>query len=317
MNWHLLHIYIARMFEKAIHTPVVRIFDETAEEHGVELYIKREDLTHPYISGNKYRKLKYNLIAAREQGYDTLLTFGGAFSNHIHAVACAGREFGFKTLGVIRGERAEPLNPTLRNALDWGMKIHHISRTEYRRKGEETFIEDLKEGFGDFYLVPEGGSNAPAVKGCTEIIGNEERSFDYICCACGTGGTIAGIIAAMDGDKKILGFPAMKNGLFLMEDINRLIEDFNGKHYANWRLITDYHFGGFAKFKPELITFINDFKKKHGIQLEPVYTGKLLYGIIDMIKNGFFRKGEKILTIHTGGLQGIRGFNMRFGNILK
>ncbi len=305
------------MFEEAIHTPILRIYDENAEKHGIELYIKREDLTHPHISGNKYRKLKYNFIKAREQSHDTLLTLGGAFSNHIHAVAYAGHEFGFKTIGIIRGERAEPLNPTLQDALNWGMKIHHISRTEYRRKKEEAFLEALKQKFGEFYLVPEGGSNALAVKGCTEIIGDEEKSFDHLCCACGTGGTIAGIIVAMEGHQRVWGFPAMKNGSFLIEDISKLIKEYNGKQYDNWQLVTHYHFGGFAKFRPELVTFINDFKRRHGIHLEPVYTGKLLYGITDMVKRGIFRKGEKILAIHTGGLQGIRGFNMRFGNILK
>ena len=305
------------MFEEKITTPTVKIYDSEIDEHRVELYIKREDLTDPYISGNKYRKLKYNLISAKEQGKQILLTFGGAYSNHIHAVAYAGYKFGFKTIGVIRGEEHLPLNPTLKDATYFGMSLYYLSRSEYRDKSSKRIIEQLKTKFGDFYLVPEGGSNALAVKGCTEILNKSEKSFDHICCACGTGGTIAGITVSMNGAKKVWGFPALKNGQFLKEIITKLTKEYNNLAYNNWNLILDYHFGGYAKYDSNLIDFINDFNQKHGIQLDPIYTGKMMYGLYDQIRNGLFRKEEKILAIHTGGLQGITGFNERYGPLIK
>lgn len=304
------------MFEKLIYTPIVQINDALIEKYGVELFIKREDLTDAIISGNKYRKLKYNLLNAKDVGLNKLLTFGGAYSNHIHAVAYAGQKYGFNTIGVIRGEETLPLNPTLLDASNYGMKFHYMSRTEYRDKMTPNIIEKLKNQFGEFYLIPEGGSNALAVKGCTEILDKNEKNFDHICCACGTGGTIAGIIASLNGTKNVWGFPALKNGEFLKKDIFNLIDSFNSQSYNNWDLITKYHFGGYAKFNTDLIRFINQFKHQHNIQLDPIYTGKLLFAIYEEIKNGFFKTGERILAIHTGGLQGINGFNDRFGNII-
>ncbi|MCK5207111.1 MAG: 1-aminocyclopropane-1-carboxylate deaminase/D-cysteine desulfhydrase [Cyclobacteriaceae bacterium] len=305
------------MFDEFISTPIVQIFDADLKKNKVELFIKREDLTDPFISGNKYRKLKYNLINAKENGFETLLTFGGAYSNHIHAVAYAGFKFGFKTIGIIRGEETKPLNPTLEDAASFGMNFHYISRVDYRKKNEQDFISWLKMEFGNFYLIPEGGSNALAVKGCTEILSGVSHHFDHICCACGTGGTIAGIISGLNGNHRIWGYPALKKGEFLKIDISNLIYDYNSKSYENWDLITEYHFGGYAKYSFELIKFINRFKKRHNIQLDPIYTGKLLFGIYDRINTGFYKHGEKILAIHTGGLQGIRGFNERFGNLIN
>lgn len=308
--------YIDEMFDETLSTPIVQVHDNLIEAQGVELYIKREDQSNQFISGNKYRKLKYNLINAADNGFDTLLTFGGAYSNHIHAVAYAGFKFGFKTIGIIRGEENKPLNPTLKDAASFGMDFHYISREDYRRKSKVDFINRLTEQFGAFYLIPEGGSNSLAVKGCTEIISEDVRRFDHICCACGTGGTIAGIISGLDGENHIWGFPALKNGEFLNKEITDLIHSFNSKTYKNWNLITDFHFGGYAKYTYDLVAFINKFTKKHEIQLDPVYTGKMLYGVIESIKQGFFKRGEKILAIHTGGLQGIRGFNERFGKLI-
>ena len=305
------------MFDEFISTPIVQIFDADLKKNKVELFIKREDLTDPFISGNKYRKLKYNLINAKENGFETLLTFGGAYSNHIHAVAYAGFKFGFKTIGIIRGEETKPLNPTLEDAASFGMDFHYISRSDYRRKNEQDFISWLEKEFGKFYLIPEGGSNTLAVKGCTEILSDVSHQFDHICCACGTGGTIAGIISGLNGNHRIWGYPALKKSEFLKIDISNLIYDYNSKSYENWDLITEYHFGGYAKYSFELIKFINSFKKRHNIQLDPIYTGKLLFGIYDRINTGFYKHGEKILAIHTGGLQGIRGFNERFGNLIN
>jgi len=284
-------------------------FSEISDK-GVSLFIKREDELHSFISGNKYRKLKYNLIEAAQQNKKTLVTFGGAYSNHIAAVAAAGFEFNFKTIGVIRGdELAHNLNavlqtnPTLKFASDHKMDFHFVSRSTYRTKTSEEFIDQLHKQFGDFYLVPEGGTNSFAVKGCEEILKELDSQYDVICSAIGTGGTISGIINASKKHQKIIGFPALK-GDFLQHEIKKYIVE--GK---NWSLNTDYSFGGYAKISEELINFINNFKQETNIPLDPVYTGKMLFGIVDLIKKDYFTKGSKILAIHTGGLQGIEGMN--------
>lgn len=275
------------------------------ERWGIELFIKREDKIHSFVSGNKYRKLKYNILEADKMGFKTLLTFGGAYSNHIAAVASAGDVLGFKTIGIIRGdelEKAVNSNPTLSFAKDCGMQFKFVSREDYRDKTSTTYIEKLKVEFGAFYLIPEGGTNDLAIKGCEEILYDKDEIFDYICCAVGTGGTVSGLINCSKPGQQVLGFPALK-GDFLHKDISK----FATKN--NWKLITDYHFGGYAKINEELVTFINQFKNKHNIPLDPLYTGKMVYGIFDLIEKGYFPKGTKILAIHTGGLQGISGMN--------
>lgn len=274
-------------------------------EKGVTLHIKREDTIHPQISGNKYRKLKYNLLEAQKLGHDTLLTFGGAFSNHIAAVACAGHEQGFKTVGVIRGEELQDKwrdNPTLNLAHAHGMRFHFVSRSDYRQKNEEAFLRTLKEEFGDSYLLSEGGTNLLAVKGCEEIVTENDSNFDYICSSVGTGGTLAGLINSAKPHQTVLGFPALK-GDFLKQDINTFVRS------DQWKLMTDFHFGGYAKVSEELIHFINTFKEETGVPLDPIYTGKLLFGIFELVKQDFFPKGTQVLVIHTGGLQGIAGMN--------
>lgn len=274
---------------------------------GVELFLKREDRIHPIISGNKYRKLKYNLEEAKKQNFNLLLTFGGAFSNHIAAVAAVGQEFGFNTIGVIRGEELEDeinVNPTLKFAQSCGMHFKFISREDYRLKNSIEFIKALKTEFGNFYFIPEGGTNPLAIKGCEEILTETDKGFEFVCCSVGTGGTVSGLINCSKPSQQILGFSALK-GDFLKEDIGKFAKK------NNWQLITEYHFGGYAKINEELISFINKFKNKYQIPLDPIYTGKMMYGIFDLIHNGFFPKGSKILAIHTGGLQGIEGMNLK------
>lgn len=278
-----------------------------AQESKVRLFIKREDRIHPFVSGNKYRKLKYNLAEAVSLGFETLLTFGGAYSNHIAAVAAAGKMHGFKTIGVIRGEELDSkisTNPTLKFAQDQGMQFYFVSREAYKDKISKAFLADLKSKFGTFYTLPEGGTNALAIKGCEEILTSKDHEFDYICCSVGTGGTISGIINASDPRQHILGFPALK-GDFLQD----IIRKFANK--SNWELKTDYHFGGYAKINEALVEFINQFKNEQGIPLDPVYTGKMLFGIMDLIETGYFPEGSRILAIHTGGLQGIKGMNLK------
>jgi 1-aminocyclopropane-1-carboxylate deaminase len=273
----------------------------------ISLTIKREDLIHPFVSGNKFRKLKYNLLQAKAENKETLLTFGGAFSNHIAAVAFAGKEQGFKTIGIIRGDELFDKiveNPTLKFAQENGMKFEFVSREEYRLKNETSYIEKLKEKFGDFYLVPEGGTNELAVKGCEEILTDEDSVFNYVCCAVGTGGTISGLINSALPNQKILGFPALK-GDFLNDEIRIFAKK------DNWNLISDYHFGGYGKINLELIEFINRFFKETKVPLDPIYTGKMVFGVIDLISKNYFPAHSKIVLIHTGGLQGIEGMNIK------
>ncbi|WP_243699463.1 1-aminocyclopropane-1-carboxylate deaminase/D-cysteine desulfhydrase [Flavobacterium caseinilyticum] len=283
---------------------------KTQFPNSIEIHIKREDLIHPFVSGNKFRKLKYNLLQAKIENHQTLLTFGGAFSNHIAAVAFAGKEKGFKTIGMIRGDELEDKvseNPTLSFAQKCGMQLEFISRVDYRLKSEVSFLENLKQKFGHFYLIPEGGTNELAIKGCQEILTKDDAEFDYICCSIGTGGTISGIINSVLPHQKVLGFPALK-GDFLKKEIRIFVQN------ENWELVTDYHFGGYGKVNAALIEFINQFNLENQIPLDPIYTGKMVFGVIDLIKKNYFPAHSKILLIHTGGIQGIQGMNMKLRN---
>ncbi|QTE21930.1 1-aminocyclopropane-1-carboxylate deaminase/D-cysteine desulfhydrase [Polaribacter cellanae] len=286
-----------------IHLPIL-------EEKKVELFIKREDLIHPFVSGNKFRKLKYNLAEAKKLKKKAILTFGGAYSNHIAATAVAGKLAGLKTFGIIRGDelgknlkKTLEENTTLREAHKNGMKFNFVSREIYRQKDSFGFIEKMKNKWGDFYLIPEGGTNGLAVEGCQEILTKEDANFNYICVAVGTGGTIAGLIKSKKKKQKVIGFPSLKGG-FIVEEI---------KKYAikndSWSLNKDYHFGGYAKYSEELIQFINNFSEKTNVLLDPIYTGKMLFGILNLIGKDYFPENSKILAIHTGGIQGIAGIN--------
>ncbi len=275
------------------------------KNRNIEVFIKREDLIHPFVSGNKFRKLKYNLEQAKNKNFDTLLTFGGAFSNHIAAVAFAGKSEGFKTIGIIRGdELANKIsdNPTLEFASDNGMEFKFVSREMYRDKKSTYFLQQLKKQFGDFYLIPEGGTNDLAVRGCTEILAEEDKIFNYIACPVGTGGTISGIIESSSLNQQILGFPALK-GDFLQNEIRNFVTT------SNWQLINGFEFGGYGKVTLELINFINAFYEETQILLDPIYTAKMVFGVKCLIQEGFFSDNSKILLIHTGGIQGIEGMN--------
>lgn len=298
-------------------SPITEVQLPLLRQKGLQLLVKRDDLIHPEISGNKWRKLRLNLEAAHSQQSTAIVTFGGAFSNHILAVAAAGSHFQMNTHGIIRGDVTAGENDTLQRAKAFGMKLHFVNRTAYRDK-----VQVIKEmGFGDeAYIIPEGGSNALGVEGCTDIVNEVNKQLgqipEYWSCSVGSGGTIAGLILGLSGKAGITGFSSLK-GNFLTEEVEKLLEQVNGKAFRNWSISTEYHFGGYAKWQSELINFINSFKKDTGLALDPIYTGKLFYGILDLVKKDYYPRGSQILVLHTGGLQGISGFNKRFGNLLK
>ncbi|MEN8928398.1 MAG: pyridoxal-phosphate dependent enzyme [Flavobacteriales bacterium] len=295
---------------------IQRLNDPLFVTKKIQVEVLREDLNHPFIQGNKLRKLHYNLSNAKKKGNTTLLTFGGAYSNHILALAQAGFEFDFKTIGIIRGEETLPLNYTLRTCKELGMEIHYIDRTTYKLKNTPDFKDYLRNTYGAFYLIPEGGSNYYAVNGCMEIL-PPKHDYDYICCPMGTGGTIAGITISNQNKAKVLGFSALKGGDFLKDEVlnfmNMVINDSETAEELMqcFSVISDYHCGGYAKVSEDLINFVQDFYRTHDFKWDLIYNGKMALGVYDKINTDFFPPGSKILMIHTGGLQGINGFEER------
>lgn len=290
---------------KYFDTPVIEISDNILAKKGVRLLVKREDMNHPLVSGNKWWKLKFNLEEAKRLGHSTVLTFGGAFSNHIYATAAATSELGMTSIGVIRGDEILPLNETLAFAKKRGMNLLYVSREDYRRKTEEFFTEQLKKQVGNFYLIPEGGTNLLAIKGCAEFARKKlsPLDFDYLCLPIGTGGTIAGIVAGLAGRNNVIGFSVLKNGEFLKDEIKKHISEFSGEEFPNWRVETNYHFGGYAKKTKELDRFISRMAHEQNLPLEFVYSAKMVAGVFDLISKNYFPSGTKILLLHTGGLR--------------
>jgi 1-aminocyclopropane-1-carboxylate deaminase len=283
---------------------LTKIDDPFLENHQVNLWIKRDDLLHSVISGNKWRKLKYNLNHALSLGADTIISMGGAYSNHLHALAYTGKMLGLKTVGFIRGERSTSLTPALQDMENWGMELRFVSRSDYRQCRNYKRWQDLPGIKLYQYWLPEGGANNQALKGIAELADEIDIPYDTLCVACGTGATLAGLINAVPGQQSVLGFAALKNADFLRTDVQSMLPG----EFHNWEIFLDYHFGGFAKLKPELALFMSDFEQKTSIPLEPVYTGKMLYGIYDLIAKGCFKPGQRIIALHTGGLQGKRGY---------
>ncbi|WP_375472380.1 1-aminocyclopropane-1-carboxylate deaminase/D-cysteine desulfhydrase [uncultured Nostoc sp.] len=311
--------------------PLQQINSEIAHYAGVDVYVLRLDLMHPLVNGNKWFKLKYNLLEAKEKNFTTLLTFGGAYSNHIYATAAAGNLFGFRTIGVIRGEERLPLNPTLSFAVQQGMQLVYLNREMYRQRNTPALQEYLRQRFGEVFIIPEGGSNLNGVRGCTEIIGNAMPTagyayvFNRICVACGTATTLAGIALSLHEGQRAIAFPVLKNGAFLAQEIETLLTNYLASGLpapysspASWELVCDYHFGGYAKVKNELLLFSQQFTQEHGVPLDYVYTAKMFYGVMDLLKQGFFCRGDSLLLVHTGGLQGNVGMEkslQRFSKI--
>ncbi|MDG2139725.1 MAG: pyridoxal-phosphate dependent enzyme [Flavobacteriales bacterium] len=280
------------------------IFNSMYKDANVKVSIKRLDLIDSEVSGNKYFKLKYNIEEAISKSFDTVLTFGGAFSNHILATSIIANNNNLSSIGVIRGEEHSPLNNTLQKAVNNGMKLVYISRNKYKLKESKEFLSSIKNIYGNPYIIPEGGTNKLAIKGASNIINNYEK-YDYICCPVGTGGTISGIINASDINQHILGFVALGGYKKLQKDIALWTNK------DNWTLVDKYNFGGYAKFNEGLVDFIDEFYLVNNIPLDLMYTAKMVYGVDDLIKR---RKiaDSSVLIIHTGGLQGNVGMNDRF-----
>ena len=286
-------------WENIAQTPLQIVEDPVFIERGIQFYIKRDDLIHPLVSGNKWRKLKYNFLEAEKLGFDTLLTFGGAYSNHIAAVAAAGQATGFSTIGIIRGEELnETVNPTLRFAASCGMKLVFVSRSTYKDK------ELLAQPYGQgCYVIPEGGSNALAAKGVAEVVAEIQtqlnKPFDFLCTPLGTGGTAAGLVVGKA--KNVLVFPSLK---ITKEEAKAMIENHLSGEDSIIEVLTNYHFGGYGKANDVLWDFIEMFNHQTHIPLERVYTGKMMFGLYDLLKKGYFKTGSVIVALHTGGLQG-------------
>lgn len=285
-------------------TPIEEIHWQFLERAGVRLLVKREDLNHPVISGNKWWKLKYILEEVKRTGKDTVLTLGGAYSNHIRATACAAYELGLRSLGIIRGEETLPLNRSLQSAVDHGMKLHYVSRGSYQTRETPEFLNRLKTQFGDFYFIPEGGTNDLAVKGCAEMaeIVLGQTDFDFVFLPVGTGGTLAGLVAGLRGRKKVVGVSVLKGGDFLDGVVENLVQEYCGREFSNWRILQEYHFGGYAKTNERLSAFIEE-QRENGIPADFVYTAKALYAIADQARKGNFSRGTTLLLLQTGGIQ--------------
>jgi len=293
-------------------TPLTRLEDSLFETYNIHVYMKREELNHPQIQGNKWHKLKPNLAAAQAQQKTTLLTFGGAYSNHIAATAVAAHAFGFKSIGIIRGEELakypEKWSHTLKQAAQHGMTFQFITRTAYRQKSTSNALKSLQNSYPNAYIIPEGGSNSLAVQGFKPLMQQLETqcpNWTHLLSAVGTGATLAGLIKYApfhdDNPRTILGIPALKQGEYLKPHIQAWIDETSAH---SWQLLTEYHCGGYAKTSKPLLQKMREFEQTFDIALDPIYTAKMVYGFYDQLKNGRFKPGSKVILLHTGGLQG-------------
>lgn len=287
-------------------SPIVKLVSEETEKRDITLMMKRDDLLHPTIIGNKWRKLKYNLEEAKRLKAKTLLTFGGAYSNHIAATAAAAEEFGFQSIGIIRGDELnENSNHTLTEASKNGMQLRFVDRERFRNLKVDFYA--LQKEFPEAYILPEGGTNQLAIKGASEAIGEIEEAYEYLICPLGTGGTAAGLLQNLPENKKLIVVSSLK-GSFVHKEFCDLVNN-HRINKTNYEVLDNYHFGGYGKVTDELIAFINNFKKEFNIPLDPIYTGKMMFAVINLIQIGFFPPKAKIMALHTGGLQGIAGFS--------
>lgn len=295
------------LFNNAL-SPVVRIPYPLFKQHNIRVWIKRDDLLHPIISGNKWRKLKYNLIHANHGGYQQVVSFGGSYSNHIHALAYAAQQAGLKSVGIIRGEAHHASNYTLGWARHWGMHLHFVNRQQYRLREDPQFLQELQQHYPGSYLIPEGGSNPLALPGMAEVIEQlaSQLEFDTLLVPVGSGGTLAGLVAADKDQHQLQGIAVLKQQGYLADAVNQLLPK-QAKAYRNWQVQENFHRGGYARFTPKDIRRMQVFIGETGIPLEPVYSGKMVLALLDMIAQGQFSAGQRIVLLHTGGLQGLGG----------
>jgi 1-aminocyclopropane-1-carboxylate deaminase len=288
------------------YSPVQQINDKLFDERGLKVFIKRDDLIHPIISGNKWRKLKYSLKRAKAENKDHLVTFGGPYSNHLLATAAAAAKFGFKSTGIVRGESVS--NDTLFLCRLHGMNLLFTDRESYRDK--QALLHKHFADNRDAFFIDEGGASPESAKGCSELVDELTETYDHIFCACGTGTTAAGIINGLRNNNiktTFHGIPVFKNGGFIKAEIDRFLSA-----PADYQLHTGYHFGGYGKTDKSLIAFIKQFVASTGILIEPVYTGKMMYALYDLARENYFKPGSQILAIHTGGIWGLLGMKDKF-----
>ena len=301
-------------------SPLQQVSYGPLNKRNITLYVKRDDHIHAEVSGNKWRKLKLNIEHALQKGYDTLLTFGGAHSNHIAATAAAAEIFGLKSIGIIRGEDADPENPTLKFAREKGMQLKLVTRSDFKNLQSWESKDILKEEFGSFYSIPQGGANYYGVQGCMDIIREIDIEPDRIFVACGTATTLSGMAIAAAGEIDIYGISVLKGGGFLIKEIEKnlheVYQDVETERFIREKthLLLPYHFGGYAKTTPELIEFMQDFTSETDIKLDPVYTAKTAYAMEQLAGNLNDFKPEKWVLIHTGGLQGISAMERKLGH---
>ncbi|WP_350585567.1 pyridoxal-phosphate dependent enzyme [Pseudoalteromonas sp. RB2-MNA-CIBAN-0110] len=278
------------------------------KKRNIYLGVKRDDLLHPLISGNKWRKLKYNLAHMKKLKKTELLTFGGAFSNHIHACAAAGKEFNLTTHAIVRGPELDHNNPTIQFAKQCGMQLHVVNRLEYRLRNDQDYLNSLQTRFPNAYIIPEGGTNSYALLGCEELV-QSLPAHDYLICPTGSGGTLAGLIEGSETATQVIGIAVLKQAEYLKDEICKLSNKANSQN--NWQLLTDFHGGGYGKFTPELWRFCQDMNINHNLPLEPIYSGKMMYALFQLIEQDYFPEGSKIIAVHTGGMQGLDGLKYR------
>ena len=300
-----LHPRLQMLAQQLATTPLQRIDDAEFRQRQVELWIKRDDLLHMVISGNKWRKLKYILDDVLHSGSDSIVSMGGCYSNHLHALAFAGQALGLNTAALVRGEEPAQFNPTLADLRGWGMSLRFISRDAYRQLRHYKTPDSLPGLTAGEYWLPEGGACGLALQGVAEIIREIDMSYDVLAVACGTGTTLAGLISQAPVSSRVLGVAALKNAGFLVADVQAMLAE-QGIYRDSWQVLLDYHFGGFGKTSPDLLAFMRQFQAEHDIALEPIYTGKLLFALYDLLKQGYFSAGQRIVVLHTGGLQGWR-----------
>lgn len=308
------------LHRRALAVPLQELSWSALNQKGIALLVRRDDLIDSHQSGNKLYKLFYNFMAAKQRGVAQVLSFGGAWSNHLYALAAAGFELGIKTIGVVRGERPAVLSPTLQNAEAWGMTLCFISREDYREKDNEEFLANLRNTYGDFHAIPEGGANEAGTLGASVIgwaIEQQLRGdYSHVCVPCGTGSTLAGIAASLPADKIALGFSVLKGegglGANIGQANKRCLHDLYMSETpvgAKWRLISGYHAGGYARKLPkEVGDFWQSFEAETGLLLDPVYSLKMFWGIVQLAQQDYWARGTRMVAVHTGGLQGRRGF---------